>query len=248
MDTSHHDTLAPIPGHVKEALRGGAADPETGLTLADANSLLEPGYLPLETGYTRLPNGQMFIAVLTQMPDTKGKMIDWWFGYAGDTQKYKMWHPKSHIKGDWDEHWSPGHYIGASHLAHEYVGEEFMKLRITFHEPSEYLDTSRFTEANVGAVLCARVGFLDKPVDFAHLIHFVRDTEEGCEMRSRFWSGDFKFRNQFVGPMVDRILNTRFMRKKLVKEKIGRDLTIHCAEEMNHLAGFLPDLYKRETG
>ena len=248
MEIRHQDTLAPLPDHVKEALQGGPADPESGLSLADANGLLQPGYLPLETGYTRLPNGQMYIAVLTKMPGAKGKMIDWWFGYAGDTQKYKMWHPKAHVIGEWDEHWSPGHYIGASHLVHEHLGEELVQLRITFREPSEYLDTSRFAEAKAGAVVCGRAGFLDKPVDFAHVIHFVRDTEEGCEMRSRFWSGDFKFRNQFVGPAVDRVLNTRFMRKKLVKEEIGRDLTIHCAEEMNHLAGFLPNLYKRETG
>jgi hypothetical protein len=88
---------------------------------------------------------------------------------------------------------------------------------------------------------------LDKPLDFAHVIHFVRDTDEGCEMRSRFWSGDIKFRNQLVGPLLDRILNTRFMRKKLVKDELGRDLTIHCAEEMNRLAGFLPELYHKMT-
>jgi hypothetical protein len=253
MNRSSSDEFSPdnniksLPNHVKEALDQGPAEPENGLTLADTNELLRPGYLSLETGFTRLPNGQMYVAVLTKMPGAKGKMIDWWFGYAGDTEKYKMWHPKDHVLGEWDEKWRPGHYIGASQLVHEYLGEEFMKLRITFHEPSEYFDISRFAEANVSAVICARVGYLDKPLDFVHLIHFVRDTDEGCEMRSRFWGGDIKFRNQFVGPLLDRILNTRFMRKKLVKEQIGRDLTIHCAEEMNRLAGFLPDLYHKMT-
>ena len=56
MEIRHHDTLAPLPDHVKEALQEGPTDPETGLSLADANGLLQPGYLPLETGYTRLSN------------------------------------------------------------------------------------------------------------------------------------------------------------------------------------------------
>jgi hypothetical protein len=27
-------------------------------------------------------------------------------------------------------------------------------------------------------------------------------------------------------------------------ETSGRDLLVHCAQEMNHLAGFLPELYE----
>jgi hypothetical protein len=241
------NTFEPLPNHIKEALDSGLADPERGLSLADTNELLRPGYLPLETGFTRLPNGQMYVAVLTKMPGTKGNMIDWWFGYAGDTEKYKMWHPKDHVVGEWDEKWRPGHYIGASHLVHEYLGEEFVKLRITFREPAEYFDTSRFAEGNVSAVVCGRVGFLDKPLDFAHVIHFVRDTDEGCEMRSRFWSGDIRFRLPFIGPALSNMANTPFIRKRLVKEQIGRNLTIHCAEEMNRLSGFLPELYHKMT-
>ena len=100
--------------------------------LYQANSLLEPGYLPMETGYIQLPDGIYHIAVLTRMPRVKGKMVDWWFGWAGDTEKYKLWHPTDHVVGDWDEHWSLGCYVGASHLVHEYVGGELVKLKITF--------------------------------------------------------------------------------------------------------------------
>lgn len=57
------------------------------MNLEDANELLKPGYLPTETGYMRLENGQIYIAVLTRMPKCAGKIVDWWFGYAGDTGK-----------------------------------------------------------------------------------------------------------------------------------------------------------------
>jgi DAPG hydrolase PhiG domain len=192
------------------------------MRLEDVNQLLEPGYLPFETGYKRLTNGQMYIAVLTRMPGCKSKMVDWWFGYAGDTKKYKLWHPKDHIIGDWDEQWRPGHYIGASHLVHEYIGQELCKLKITFYEPSEVFDTSRFKEAKVGAAVCGRVGMLEEEKQLGYLIHFVRDTKFGCEMRSRFWL--FEAPEQFV-----------------------RSLMIHNIEEMGNLADLLPDLYEKET-
>ena len=44
------------------------------MRLEDANQLLEPGYLPMESGYTRLPNGDMYIAVLTRMPGGLGML------------------------------------------------------------------------------------------------------------------------------------------------------------------------------
>jgi len=192
------------------------------MILEDVNELLKPGYLPTETGYMRLPNNQIYIAVLTRMPRCAGKMVDWWFGYAGDTEKYKMWHPKDHIIGDWDEHWRPGHYIGASHLVHEYVGEELVKLKIKFREPSDFFDTSRFEEAKVGAAVCGDVGLLEEDKQLGHLIHFVRDTDFGCEMRSRFWLFD-------------------------APEEFGRALMQHCIEEMGNLADLLPELYAKET-
>lgn len=187
----------------------------------EVNQLLEPGYSDFETGYKRLPNGDMYVAVLTRMPRCEAKMIDWWFGYAGDTEKYKLWHPTDHIIGDW-ANWSPGHYIGASHLVHEYIGGELVKLKITFFDPSEIFDTSRFEEARVGAAVCGNVGPLEEDIQMGRLVHFVRDTDLGCEMRSRFWL--------FQG-----------------EEKLGRNLMQHCIEEMGNLGSILPDLYAKET-
>jgi len=183
----------------------------------EVNQLLEPGYSTFETGYKRLANGQMYIAVLTRMPRCEAKMIDWWFGYAGDTAKYSLWHP-DHIVGDW-ANWKPGHYIGASHLVHEYIGGELVKLKITFFEPSKIFDTSRFARARVGAAICGNVAALEEPEELGHLVHFVRDAKLGCEMRSRFWlfNGD---------------------------EKMGAGLMQHCIEEMSQLSSVLPELYR----
>lgn len=122
-----------------------------------------------------------------------------------------------------DEKWKPGYYIGASHIAHEYIGGEMTKLKITFCEPSELLDTSRFAALGVTAV-CARIYLLDIPdMQVATLIHFVRDTDFGCEMRSQFW---------IIVPGAD---------------DIARGLHQHCMEEMGNLASILPDLYAENT-
>ncbi|MGD0277588.1 MAG: hypothetical protein ABSB79_16355 [Syntrophales bacterium] len=191
--------------------------------IEDANRLLEPGYLPIESGYKLLSNGQYHVCALTPMPRCKGKMIHWWFGWIGDTERYKLWHPHDHVLGEWEGKREPDQYIGASHIAHEYIGGEMAKLKITFCEPSEFMDTSRFAALGVTAV-SARVYLLEMPdMQVATLIHFIRDTDFGCEMRSQFW---------IHVPGAD---------------DIARGNHQHCIEEMGNLATFLPELYAKET-
>ena len=38
------------------------------MKLSEANALLEPGFLSLESGYTRLDDGQLHVAAWTTMP------------------------------------------------------------------------------------------------------------------------------------------------------------------------------------
>ena len=193
------------------------------MLLEEVNQLLEPGYLPLETGYCRLPNGQMYVAVLTRMPGSKGKMVEWWFGaHLRDTETYKEWDPKAHLFFKWDEKWRPGHYIGASHYGEELMAGEVLRFTVKFDDPTRFLDTSRFKEARVGAVICGE-GFLPDGTPDGRVIHLVRDTEYGAEMRSRFWI--------YKGT-----------------EEMGRGHMEHCISEMGYLADFLPELYAREHG
>ena len=90
--------MGPMQDHVQQALMHGIEAAELGLPIAEANQLLEPGYLPLESGYTRLSNGQIFVATLTEMAGVSGKMIDWWFGWHYmESHRYKLWHPRAHL-------------------------------------------------------------------------------------------------------------------------------------------------------
>jgi len=69
-------------------------------------------------------------------------------------------------------------------------------------------------------------------------------------MRSVFWMGHVSKRkgNDNIASPINRIANTAFMRKLLIKDRFAQDLMTHCLEEMAILAGFLPELYKLETG
>jgi hypothetical protein len=61
-------------------------------------------------------------------------------------------------------------------------------------------------------------------------------------MLSRFWLGDIQAR--FLAP--ENPVNRYVLRSRLVARaaipSVGRDLVVHCAKEMAHLASFLPAL------
>jgi hypothetical protein len=77
------------------------------------------------------------------------------------------------------------------------------------------------------------------------VLHQIRRTGDGVEMRSRFWLADFDpHALRIVAPLVRPLLNSRPMRRALVRDGVGRDLLLHCAEEMTHLAEFLLALLK----
>jgi hypothetical protein len=193
------------------------------MQMNEVNQLLAPGHLPLETGYFRLPNQDMHIRILSPYPDCKGKMIEWWFGHI-DNQLFKKWNPKEHVKvirdGDWGI-WKPKVYVGNSHVCVQDVGGNVMNVRISFKEPATFgFDVSQFKKAGVSCCICGEMFDDDKPM--GRLIHFGRDTEYGCEMRSIFWL--FK-----------------------ATERVTKGLFEHALVENVLLPTFLPDLYAKSS-
>jgi hypothetical protein len=243
--------MAPMQEHARRALLHGPEAAELGFPVAQADLLLEPGYLPMENGFTRLDNGQVFVSVLTEMPRVTSAMIDWWFGWHWmESQRYKLWHPRAHVLnraarmvGDDPRLSDREKYLDNPNYVTEYVGDALLDIEITFRDAADYLDTSRFDSAGVGTALCGTVGFQRSPVVFGLLIHLIRATADGCEMRSRFWLGRIEL-NGFPGAqLLSKFAASRFVARRAVLLEQGRDMVAHCAMEMNHLAGFLPDLY-----
>jgi hypothetical protein len=243
--------MGPMQRQVQRALLHGAEAAELGFPVTDADQLLEPGYLPLENGFTRLENGQVFVAALTKMPGVTSEMIDWWFGWHYmESQRYKLWHPRAHVLngaermiGD-----DPGlsdreKYLHNPNHISEYVGAELLDIEIAFSEASDFLDVSRFEAADVGTAVCGVVSYQNSPLVFGIIIHLIRETAGGCEMRSRFWLGKIELKGVPAARILNKLAGCRFVARRAVPIEQGRDMVVHCAVEMNHLASFLPDLH-----
>jgi hypothetical protein len=167
-----------------------------------------------------------------------------------ESQRYKLWHPRAHLAngaermiGDDPQLSDREKYLHNPNYVTEYVGSDLLRITITFSDASDYLDASRFESSGVGTAICGVVGYANSPLAIGVLIHLIRETEDGCEMRSRFWLGKIELRGGPAEAVVNKVAGSRFVAKRAASLEQGRDLVVHCASEMNHLASFLPDLY-----
>ena len=240
--------MAPLPRHVVEALQHG---PQGGMALPafdDAAGVAEEGYQRTENGYGVLEDGSFQVSVRTDMPGVTPAMWTWWFGWHGsDTRRYKLWHPRAHLSAAWKDgdddaagRTGTRRYVGRWSMISEYIGSNLLNGAIQFVEPTDMGCPADSADA---VAICARLGSGDAPVDVGWFIHHIRSTPSGAEMRSRFWMGGPHIAvrkapgvaSRAVRPIASRILGNA--------ESTARNLLVHCAQEMNHLAGFLPELY-----
>jgi len=200
------------------------------------------GYFEVENGYCLNADGSAYVSVLTDMPNVTPEMWHWWFGWHGDSsEKYKLWHPEHHVSAEWKDK-VEGKIAYMDRVSHvvEYIGSTKGAAAIQFQKPS-LIGLPDFDSQTSDAVyVVARIGLSDVPINFGWLVHQVRKTETGSEMRSRFWFGGphYAGRNGLVNLFVPII---RRLRK--IPEEQAADMFIHCHQEMSHLAKFLPDLY-----
>ncbi len=234
--------MAPLPGHVVDALHHGPQAAPLLLDFADVPALLDDGHHATETGYGCSHTGEVIVAVRTEMPGVTPAMWDWWFGWHGsDARRYKLWHPRAHVSARWADGGGDGGYVGRTSLVEEYIGSTFTRAAIRFVTPAELgLSAPRSAAA---VTVCARLGSADLPVDIGWLVHQIRSVDGGAEMRSRFWLGGPHIRVRRANRLADTVVRPIAHRQL----PDPRDLLVHCAQEMNHLAGFLPALHQRFT-
>jgi hypothetical protein len=104
--------------------------PEDAIDLDDAYLLAEPGYLAMENGIVRKPDGSLYIAIFVDLGyEVNGDMFDWWFCNCDNNEKFRWWHPVNHVSGTWDPAFysmmnferQPGHYIDHIHITQQYI-------------------------------------------------------------------------------------------------------------------------------
>ncbi|AQT78152.1 hypothetical protein B1R94_01225 [Mycolicibacterium litorale] len=230
--------MQPLPGHVVVALDHGPQADQTLLGFDSAATLLDEGYQQTENGYGTLRGGGFQVSVRTDMPGVTPAMWDWWFGWHGsDSRRYKLWHPRAHASARWGDEDADGRWVGRTSIIEEYLGSSYAKAAIQFLEPSALgLDADRLGDS---VAVCARLGSSEVPVDIGWFIHHIRATADGAEMRSRFWMG-----GPYTGVRRGNRLADSVIRPIAAHQLPDpRDLLVHCAQEMNHLAAFLPALH-----
>jgi len=241
----HQEQMGEIQAHVtspaQHPLHWGEL-PDT-----DQMTLLEKaGEMPVETGYAVDKDGSIAIAVKTFMPDTTPEMWDWWFGWHGpEDARYKLWHPQAHISAKWEDGRNDLCYVGRTSIIKEYIGKNPLDAAIQFKSPLDFgFSFDALNQREQAVYICAKIGHPSFPVDFGYLVHQVRKTPNGTEMRSRFWMS-----GKYVSARTDNFLNKAAVKVlktfQSLPKNFAQDLMLHCAEEMNHLASILPGLYEQ---
>lgn len=242
---------ATIPDMVLENIQRKTYTNRQALPFEKINDLLSPGYLPMENGYCRMPDGSFFVAVRTEFPNATDKMFDWWFEWhAQEPFRYRIWYPECHFNlcvrvtqpaaPDQPAYWYSTHYPV------EDVGLGKEKLSIHFIPPADFgFDISQFGEANIVTAVCGLVGSVDKHLkQQASMCHVVRRFSGGFEMRSRFWIGrNIRLRPFWGSTIIESLLNTKLARMIILPPRMGLSIALHCAQEYNNLSEILPELY-----
>ena len=223
-------------------------DPSLALKIRDRNRLFEDGYFKAETGYCVLEDGTGYIANYTKMPGVTSEMFDWWFAWHGLGElRYTIWDPEDHysafsmnlVQGRCPALSLKEKYWGTTHLIREDIGGGVDDLFACFKKPSELgFDEEKIGTRACGTIVTANSGIRNDPKASAEVMcHFVRETEEGIELRSRFWLGWHIIGGKPVKMLPDGEITP------LIKPRM---LLAHNMKEFANLAELLPRIYPEQ--
>lgn len=218
------------------------------MKFSDANRLLDPTPMPVETGWERLEDGVLHVACRTDLHACTGEMFEWWFRSRPGTQQYVWWHPVDHVSSEWDGG-TPDTHVGSIHKVEErFTGRGPEKLLIQFRDAAEFFEPSALRDAwaehKVSGLVCGRGGqSWDAPRDpqgrimGARLLHVCRDTDWGCVLRSHF----------FLGQDLPLIGKSPADIAQMLPDETAPALLQHCYNEFTYLSRFLPSLFIAEN-
>lgn len=192
----------PLPEVDQKLLKEMAAspvDPERITSVFDRNEILKPGYLEVENGYAKMPDGSGCVATKVEMPGVTPEMIEWWFAWHGlKDLRYKIWCPSDHyaahvLESDLAHRLDTGLSFkernwGTTDIVTENVGGGPQKMHLAFRSPTDYGYDEKLVE-NADVLISANVHDADTGHGLVTFSHCVRKIPGGIEYRSHYWQG-----------------------------------------------------------
>lgn len=247
--------MPPVDADVLGAIEAGPIDAADALLPSQVTRLLEAGYLPGETGWCTTPDGIGYAAVRTPMPGITGEMLDWWFAWhPQDSARYRIWFPGAHAGISFQPAPRPAAkaYWNTTHHPVEDIGLGMQHLRIRFLDPVEFgFPNGALRDRSVATIVCGLVGDDRRRVWHTRMCHFARWTDDGIELRSRFWIGAelrLLARSPLLAAPIDHVLALPSVRRRVIPRSAPAAMARHCAAEYTNLASFLAQLHHEYTG
>lgn len=223
-----------------DKINEGPIDPKYALNIDNINDLLTPGYLPEEVGYCIMPNGTGFVSSIMHMRHVTPSMFDWWFAWYGlHPLRYKIWDTENHYNIETtkrEQLLNPDLSLkeklwGTTHTVTEDRGFGAEKIQINFMSPGQLgFHINRFKEPNVSSVIGGNTN-LDV------MCHFIRKSEDGIEVRSRFWIGYKIINRKPVKTLVE---------GASISNESAKRLALSNIKKFSRLAKLLPLIYYEE--
>jgi hypothetical protein len=234
-----------------DILSKGPMDSSKALPVERINSLLEPGYHEIETGYCVMDNGVGYVAVNNVFPKCSVDMMKWWFAWhCLEGIRYKIWCPEKHgsiAVSDLDRSKIldtnvpiEEKYTDVGHYVIEDIGAGFDDIVISFKKPGDMgFDVEKLKSSPVKA-LFGGSGIVESRIRRGNkvpavMVHTCREIKGGVEFRTRFYLGCR------INKGVPMCVLPRGV-KVPIEAPMG--LAFHNVEEYSNLAAILPEVYQ----
>lgn len=206
-------------------------NPQYAITPDRIREMLKPGYLEGETGHCLLPRGGGYAACNVKLHGISYEKYFWWRQWrrqGNEDFQYKLWYPGKHYRFCQRKSWILEDIgMGPSNIF-QYARLTLEQLGLSKEELERSPIRNVFSTAGISRSVDA--DYDESPVSMV-LAHFVRDIEDGIELRSRFWIG-YRLEN-------DRITLT----EPDIPKEFPACMADHCAHEMTNLRNLIPPLW-----
>ncbi|MGY2168864.1 2,4-diacetylphloroglucinol hydrolase [Pseudomonas gingeri] len=246
-----------VPLSAVRGIQQGPLAPEQTLTpsIEDINRLLEADFISAESGYALLPGPMAYVQSRKFFPGCTAEMFKWWFMWHPlEAERYTLWFPYAHVSNPCVNHERlkdtslsfEERLYGNTFCASEYVGDRLMHLHIHFQEPEKLgLRTELYRDAKIDGSVSALMSLAEQPdVPVSLMVHLFKQTPDGLYLTSRYWVGSHPSMARFPGAERAAALLQANGLGEAELETLAYEFAVHDLCEFNHLASFLPDLYR----